>query len=169
MRQPAVPPVTVGTAQHSDELCTHLDVKGPLQKVAVHFYLVLAAILGHLYPLVQELDPDIVRLDVRRAGGENHVLRGSEGVSVFILVFSKESEPGGAGVIPGHQHLLQEDQHLAWAGGQQPVPALHNVQHSIRSEFTGAEAIVNQSRLGRRADPPASRFTINPVTFQMES
>ena len=43
----------------------HLNVECPLEEVCVHLYLVLAAVLGHLDPLVQELDPNIMRLWIR--------------------------------------------------------------------------------------------------------
>ena len=59
--------------------------------------------------------------------------------------------------MPGSHHLLQEDHLHLRAGGEQPVPALHDVRHRLRSE---------QLDRGRRDREPESSWNRFPVVVQ---
>ena len=65
-----------------------MNIQCPLEHVAVHLYLVLAAVLGHLDPLLEELDPDVVSLCCRRTRPQLHVLCRGQWISLeskFIM------------------------------------------------------------------------------------
>ena len=62
----------------------YMDIQSSLEHVAVHFYLVLTAILGHLDSFVEKFYPDIVSLSGRRRWSQLHVLSRGQGISLKL-------------------------------------------------------------------------------------
>ena len=62
----------------------YMDVQSSLEHVAVHFYLVLTAILGYLDSFMEKFYPDIVSLSGRRRWSQLHVLSRGQGISLKL-------------------------------------------------------------------------------------
>ena len=80
-------------SRHGRHGLAHVDVEGALQQVAVHLDLVLAAVLRNLDPLVQELDPHVVRLRGGWARHQLHVLGGCQRVTLQVGLFKNICNP----------------------------------------------------------------------------
>ena len=65
-----------------------MDIQSSLEHVAVHFYLVLTAILGHLDSFMEKFYPDVVSLSGWRRWLQLHVLSRGQWISLeskFIM------------------------------------------------------------------------------------
>ena len=69
---------------------SYMDIQSSLKHVAVHFYLILTAILGDLDSFMEKFYPDVVSLSGWRRWPQLHVLSWGQWISLeFKLMMNK--------------------------------------------------------------------------------